>query len=41
MLAGFFGSRAGLPPPPTAPTVRGFQRAQLEVSLAWAERELA
>ena len=41
VLAGFFGSRAGLPPPPTAPTVRGFQRAQLEVSLDWAERELA
>jgi hypothetical protein len=41
VMAGFFGARAGLPPPPTAPTVRGFQRAQLEVALAWAERELA
>jgi hypothetical protein len=40
-LAGFFGSRAGLPPPPTAPKVREVQRAQLEVALAWASRELA
>jgi hypothetical protein len=39
-LAGFFGARAGLPPPPTAPDVREFQRAQLEVALAWACREL-
>jgi hypothetical protein len=39
-LAGFFGSRAGLPPPPTAPRVREVQRAQLEVALAWASREL-
>jgi Phosphotransferase enzyme family len=39
-LAGFFGSRAGLPPPPTAPKVRKIQRDQLEVSLAWACREL-
>jgi hypothetical protein len=41
VMAGFFGARAGLPPPPTAPTVREFQRAQLEIALAWAERELA
>lgn len=41
LLAGFFGCRAGLPPPPTAPTVREFQRAQLEVALEWTERELA
>jgi hypothetical protein len=41
VMAGFFGARAGLPPPLTAPTVREFQRAQLEVALAWAERELA
>ncbi|HVD26665.1 MAG TPA: hypothetical protein VNB86_11815 [Gaiellaceae bacterium] len=41
LLAGFFGCRAGLPPPPTAPTVRELQRAQLEVALEWAERELA
>lgn len=40
MLAGFWGARAGLPPPPTAPEVRKIQRAQLEVSLAWACREL-
>jgi hypothetical protein len=39
-LAGFFGARAGLPPPPTAPKVREVQRAQLEVALAWACREL-
>jgi hypothetical protein len=39
-LAGFFGARAGLPPPPTAPKVREVQRAQLEVALAWAAREL-
>lgn len=41
LLAGFWGCRAGLPPPPTAPTVREFQRAQLEVALEWAEVELA
>jgi Phosphotransferase enzyme family len=40
VLAGFFGSRAGLPPPPTAPHVREIQRAQLEVALGWASREL-
>lgn len=40
VLAGFFGSRVGLPPPPTAPQVREIQRAQLEVALAWASREL-
>jgi len=40
VLAGFFAARAGLPPPPTAPRVREFQRAQLEVALAWACREL-
>jgi hypothetical protein len=40
-LAGFFGARAGLPPPPTAPKVREVQRAQLEVALAWVCRELA
>lgn len=39
-LAGFFGARAGLPPPPTAPKVREVQRAQLAVALAWACREL-
>ena len=40
-LSGFFGARAGLPPPPTAPRVREIQLAQFEVSLAWACRELA
>jgi hypothetical protein len=39
-LAGFFGARAGLPPPPTAPQVRKIQLAQLEIALAWACREL-
>jgi hypothetical protein len=39
-LAGLWGSRAGLPPPPTAPQVRKIQRDQLEVALAWACREL-
>lgn len=41
LLAGFWGCRAGLPPPSTAPTVREFQRAQFEVAVEWAERELA
>jgi hypothetical protein len=40
VIAGFFASRAGLPPPPGAPTVREFQRAQAEVTLPWAAREL-
>jgi hypothetical protein len=40
LLAGFFGSRAGLAAPPTAPHVRPFQLAQLEVSLPWAARQL-
>jgi hypothetical protein len=40
VLAGFFAARAGLPPPPTAPKVREFQRAQAEICLAWASREL-
>lgn len=40
VLAGFFGSRVGLPPPPTAPQVREIQRGQLEIALAWAAREL-
>ena len=40
-VAGFFAARAGLPPPPTAnPSVRALQRAQLEVALPWALREL-
>lgn len=40
LVAGFFAARAGLPPPPGAPTVRGFQLAQLEVALPWAIRVL-
>lgn len=40
VVAGFFAARAGLPPPPGAPQVRGFQRAQLEVALPWACRAL-
>jgi hypothetical protein len=39
-VAGFFASRAGLAIPPGAPTVRDFQRAQAEVALPWAAREL-
>ena len=40
VVAGFFAARAGLPRPPGAPTVREFQRRQLEVALPWAAREL-
>ena len=40
LIAGFFASRAGLPPPPTAPTVRDFQRRQAVVALGWAALEL-
>jgi hypothetical protein len=40
LLAGVWAKVVGLPPPPTAPTVRDLQRRQLEVALAWAEREL-
>jgi hypothetical protein len=39
-LAGFFASRAGLPPPQTAPQVRSFQLAQAQVAIPWALREL-
>jgi aminoglycoside phosphotransferase (APT) family kinase protein len=39
-VAGFFASRAGLPPPAGAPTVRKFQRAQATIALPWAAREL-
>jgi thiamine kinase-like enzyme len=38
-LAGFWAAVVGLPPPPTAPTVREGQRRQLEVALAWCEHE--
>jgi hypothetical protein len=40
VVAGFFASRAGLPSPLGAPTVRTFQRAQARVALTWAAREL-
>jgi hypothetical protein len=40
LIAGFFAARVGLPAPATAPTVREFQRRQLEVALPWAAREL-
>lgn len=40
LLAGFFGSRVGLPPPPTAPRVREVQLAQLRTALPWAARAL-
>lgn len=40
LLAGFFGCRAGLPAPVTAPSVREFQLAQLRVALPWAAYEL-
>jgi len=40
LLAGYFASRAGLPTPATAPRVRPFQRAQAEIALPWAAREL-
>ena len=40
LLAGVWANVVGLPPPSTAPTVRALQRRQLEVALAWAEREL-
>jgi Ser/Thr protein kinase RdoA (MazF antagonist) len=39
-VAGFFAARAGLAAPAGAPTVREFQRAQLEIALVWAAREL-
>jgi hypothetical protein len=37
LVAGFFASRAGLPPPAGAPRVREFQRAQAAVALDWAD----
>ena len=40
IVAGYFAATAGLPPPAGAPTVRGFQLAQLEVALPWAVRVL-
>jgi hypothetical protein len=40
LISGVWAAVVGLPPPETAPTVREIQRLQLEVSLAWCEREL-
>lgn len=40
LISGVWAAVVGLPPPETAPTVREIQRRQLEVSLAWCEREL-
>jgi thiamine kinase-like enzyme len=40
LLAGVWAAVVGLPPPPTAPTVRQGQARQLTVALAWCEREL-
>jgi hypothetical protein len=40
LVAGFFACLAGLPPHAGAPTVRGFQLAQLKVALPWAVRAL-
>jgi hypothetical protein len=40
-LAGVWAAVVGLPPPPTAPTVRDLQRHQLEIALRWCERELS
>jgi hypothetical protein len=38
--AGYFLDRGRLPDPPGLPTVRAFQRAQGEVSLAWLKRRV-
>jgi Phosphotransferase enzyme family len=40
LLSGVWASVAGLPPPPTAPHVRGVQRRQLAVVLDWLDRQL-
>jgi hypothetical protein len=40
LMAGFFASFAGLPPPPAAPTVRAVQLSQLRTALPWAARAL-
>lgn len=39
-ISGVWAAVAGLPPPETAPDVRDLQRRQLEVALAWCDREL-
>lgn len=40
-VAGFFCSRAGLPPIPDAPHVRGLQLSQARAALPWATRALS
>jgi hypothetical protein len=40
LMAGYFASMAGLPPPETALTVRGIQLDQLRSALPWAARAL-
>lgn len=40
-VAGYFAVRAALPDIPGLPRLRAFQRAQLQVSLAWCARRLA
>lgn len=40
LVAGFFAARAGLPPIPDAPGVRGIQLRQLRIALQWAARAL-
>jgi hypothetical protein len=40
LLGGVWAAVVGLPPPPTAPTVREGQARQLTVALAWCEHEL-
>ena len=40
-ISGVWAAVVGLPPPETAPDVRAMQYRQLEVGLAWCERELS
>jgi hypothetical protein len=39
-ISGVWAAVVGLPPPETAPAVREVQRRQLDVALAWCDREL-
>jgi Phosphotransferase enzyme family len=39
-VSGVWAAVVGLPPPETAPAVRDVQRRQLEIALAWCERDL-
>ena len=40
-VAGYFRDYARLPPPPSLPTVRAFQRAQADALLPWLRTKLA